>query len=63
MSLSSVKLDEVVAKATKYAEQNPIVVGASAVASLGAAIFIWRKADLRRDGKDFESSFTVVSRF
>ena len=58
MSLSSVKFDEVLTKASKYAEQNPIVVGASAVAGLGAAIFVWRKADLRRDGKDFESSLT-----
>ena len=58
MSLSTVKFDELLTKATKYAEQNPIVVGASAVAGLGAAIFVWRKADLNRDGKDYDSSLT-----
>jgi sterol 24-C-methyltransferase len=54
----SEKFDQIVNKATKYAEENPIVVGASAIAALAAGIFVYRKAELRRDGKDFESSLT-----
>jgi sterol 24-C-methyltransferase len=58
LSLQSLKIDEIVSKATKYAEENPIVVGASAVAALVAGALVIRKAELKRDGKDFESSLT-----
>ena len=58
MSFDNVKLDDLLNKATKYAEQNPIIVGASAVGALAAGLFVFRKAELSRDGKDFESSLT-----
>ena len=56
--MNNVKLDDLLSKATKYAEQNPIVVGASAVGALAAGLFVFRKAELSRDGKDFQSSLT-----
>ena len=56
--MNNVKLDDLLNKATKYAEQNPIVVGASAVGALAAGLFVFRKAELSRDGKDFQSSLT-----
>ena len=51
-------LGEFVEKSTKYAEENPIAVGASAVAAIVASILVFRKAELKRDGNDFSSSFT-----
>ena len=43
---------------TKYAEKNPVTVGASAVAAVIAGIMVFRKAELKRDGNDFSSSLT-----
>ena len=43
---------------TKYAEKNPVTVGASAVAAVIAGIMVFRKAELKRDGNDFTSSLT-----
>ena len=56
--VESLQLDLLLDKSTKYAEQNPIVVGATAAATLVAGILLFRKAELKRDGKDFTSSFT-----
>ena len=56
--IESLKLEQLLEKSTKYAEENPIVVGASAVAALVAGILVFRKAELKRDGNDFTSSLT-----
>ena len=57
MSVSQ-QIDDLVAKGTKYAEENPAVLGASAVVALITGIVLFRKAELKRDGKDFTSSLT-----
>jgi sterol 24-C-methyltransferase len=58
LSLSSLKIDEIINKAQKYAEENPIVLGASALAALVAGALVLRKAELKRDGNDFDSQLT-----
>ena len=56
--LESVQAEQIISKITKYAEDNPIVVGASAVATIFAGFLIFRKADMKRDGNDFNSQIT-----
>lgn len=52
------KLDVVVAKALKYSEDNPIVVGASAAAAIFAGVLLFRKSEMKRDGSDYDSQLT-----
>jgi sterol 24-C-methyltransferase len=47
--------EELLNKGVKYAESNPLTVAAAAVASVGGALFLWRKRELSRDGKDFDA--------
>mmetsp|Transcript_22426 Transcript_22426/g.21663 ORF Transcript_22426/g.21663 Transcript_22426/m.21663 type:complete len:406 (-) Transcript_22426:94-1311(-) len=56
--MASVQFEQLLEKTTKYAEKNPIAVGASAIAALVAGVVVFRKAELKRDGKDFTSSWT-----
>jgi sterol 24-C-methyltransferase len=58
ISFESAAVEQLVAKATKFAEENPAAVGISAAATLLAGYFVFRKADLRRDGTDFNSQLT-----
>ena len=53
-----VQIEQLLEKSSKYAEQNPVAVGLSAVAAVVAGIMVFRKAELKRDGNDFTSSFT-----
>jgi len=55
-SLSTAQVEQMVAKATKFAEENPVAVGVSAVATLAATIFVFRRSSMNRDGKDYDSS-------
>lgn len=43
-------------KAVKYAEKNPVVVGAAGVVTLVGVVSICRKKSMRRDGKDYDSA-------
>jgi sterol 24-C-methyltransferase len=58
MSIKNLPVEEIIAKATKYAEENPIVLGASAVATLVAGVLLFRRADMNRDGNDYNSQIS-----
>jgi len=55
IALETAQLEQVLSKATKFVEENPAAVGVSAVATLLTG---FRRAELKRDGKDFNSSVT-----
>jgi len=58
-ALQSIPVDVIISRATKYAEENPIVVGASAAfTSILAAVLIYRRREMKRDGNDYESQLT-----
>lgn len=58
VSLDTAQFEQALAKATKFAEENPAAVGVSAVATLLAGYFVFRRAELKRDGNDFNSQVT-----
>lgn len=57
-ALKNIKFEELVTKGTKYAQENPAVVGASAAVAVLASLWIFRKADMERDGNDYGSQLT-----
>jgi len=57
-ALQVIKMNEVLAKAMKVAEENPIAVGVGAVATLACGIVIFQPASLNRDGNDYDSQLT-----
>jgi sterol 24-C-methyltransferase len=57
-SLSTAQVEQLVAKATKFAEENPIAVGVSAVATLTATFFLFRRSSMNRDGNDYNSQIS-----
>lgn len=48
-------MEKFLAKAIKYSEENPAIVGASAAATLVTGLLVWRKAEMNRDGTDYKS--------
>ena len=54
-SLKNFNVQELVTKTTKIVEENPIAVGASTVMTLLAGVLVYRRKELTRDGKDFDS--------
>lgn len=56
--VSAIRVEQLVAKAIKYAEENPVVLGASAVAAFVTGALILRKAEMSRDGNDYNSQLT-----
>lgn len=54
-SLKNLPLEQVISKSTKYVEDNPITVGLSAVATIITGVMVFRRAELRRDGKDYNN--------
>ena len=60
MSLDTLQssAEEIVSKAIKYSEENPIAVGVSAAAAVVTGLFLFRKVEMRRDGNDYESQLT-----
>lgn len=58
ISFDTAAVEQLVAKATKFTEENPAAVGVSAAATLIAGYFVFRKAELRRDGRDFDNQLT-----
>mmetsp|Transcript_22068 Transcript_22068/g.31712 ORF Transcript_22068/g.31712 Transcript_22068/m.31712 type:complete len:390 (-) Transcript_22068:366-1535(-) len=58
-ALQSIPVDVIISRATKYAEENPVVVGTSAaITSILAAVLIYRRRDMKRDGNDYDSQLT-----
>lgn len=57
-STHSAQFEQIVEKATKFAEENPVVVGASAAATLLAGIFLLRRSTMSRDGNDYNNQLT-----
>jgi sterol 24-C-methyltransferase len=53
--INAEQMQQIVEKATKYAQENPVLVGASAVATLTASFFVFRSASMNRDGNDYNS--------
>lgn len=52
------QVQELVSKFVKYAEQNPVVVGAASVATIATGVWIFKKPTLKRDGNDFDNQIT-----
>jgi len=57
-NLNNIPVDQIVAKTTKFVEENPVAVGVSAAATLLTGLWIFRKAELKRDGKDFNNQLS-----
>lgn len=57
-NIQTAQVEAIVAKAVKYVEDNPLAVGASAVATLLAGVILLRKPKLKRDGNDFDNQLT-----
>lgn len=51
-------VEQAVVKVTKYAEENPLVVGGTAVGAILSSIFLFRQASMKRDGNDYNSQIT-----
>lgn len=54
--LRSVKYEELLEKAVKYAKDNQAVVGVSAAVALLGGIIVLRRPSMKRDGNDYQSS-------
>jgi sterol 24-C-methyltransferase len=52
------KIDELVAKVVKYTEENTVLVGVTALATVATGYFVFRKPSMRRDGNDYDSQLT-----
>ncbi len=57
-ALANLPIEQLVAKALKYADENPVMVGVSAAAALVTGILVLRKAEMKRDGNDYDSQLT-----
>jgi sterol 24-C-methyltransferase len=55
MNIQTKQVEQLIEKGSKFVQENPYAVGASAVATLITGIWVWRKAELRRDGKEYNS--------
>jgi len=51
-------VEQAVGKITKYAEENPLVVGGTAVTAVLSSFFLFRQASMKRDGNDYNSQVT-----
>lgn len=58
LNFSNIPVDKFVNTTTKFVEENPVAVGVSAAATLVASFFIFRKAELKRDGRDYNSQLS-----
>lgn len=57
-NLQNIPVDQIVQKTTKFVEENPVAVGVSAAATLLTGIWIFRKAELKRDGRDYNNQIS-----
>lgn len=60
VTTASNQIENLVAKAMKYAEENTAVVGASAAVAILASFLVIRKTQLKRDGSDYNSQNACV---
>lgn len=55
MSIQTIPVEQLIAKVTKYAEENPYIVGTSAAVTVLAGVVMFRRVEMRRDGNDYKS--------
>ncbi|RYH29016.1 hypothetical protein EON65_10010 [archaeon] len=55
LNLKNIPVEELVKKATKFVEENPVAVGVSAAVTVLTGLMLFRRAELRRDGKDYNN--------
>lgn len=58
VAVATAQIEQIVEKFTKYAQENPAVVGASAAATLLAGAFLYRRPRMKRDGNDYDNQLT-----
>lgn len=58
LNLQAVPVEEIIKKASKFVEENPVAVGVSAAVTLATGLIVFRRAELRRDGNDYDSQLT-----
>lgn len=51
-------VERTVGKITKYAEENPLVVGGTAVTAILSSVLLFRQSSMKRDGNDYNSQVT-----
>ena len=51
-------VEQTVGKITKYAEENPLVVGGTAVTAILSSVLLFRQSSMKRDGNDYNSQVT-----
>ena len=51
-------VEKTVGKITKYAEENPLVVGGTAVTAILSSVLLFRQSSMKRDGNDYNSQVT-----
>lgn len=56
--MNKMQVDKLMSTSMKYAEENPIVVGAGAVTAVIGTFYLFRKAEMKRDAHDYDSQFT-----
>lgn len=57
-SIQNLPLDLYFKKITEYSNDKQIVIGVSAATAVLAGLFIFRKAEMKRDGQDYNSQLT-----
>jgi sterol 24-C-methyltransferase len=57
-SLQTKQVEQLIEKGSKFVQENSVAVGVSAVATVITGVWIWRKADLRRDGREYNSQIS-----
>eukprot|EP01038_Epipyxis_sp_PR26KG_P013204 gene13204-17694_t len=58
MALNNIQVDEIVGKATKFAQDNPLELAVVAAGTLLTGFLVYRRYDMKRDGNDYNSQFT-----
>jgi sterol 24-C-methyltransferase len=56
--IEKIPIEQFIAKAQKYIEENPVTVGVSAAVTVFTGILVFRKAELNRDGTDYNNQLT-----
>jgi sterol 24-C-methyltransferase len=61
--ITNLQVDKVVDDVVKYSSENTAVVGAGAAGVVALSIWLSRRGELKREGKDYDSSFGVGKLF
>lgn len=57
-AFQNVQVDELLKKVTDFSSDNKVAVGVSAATAILGGIFLFRKASMVRDGRDYDSQLT-----